>query len=349
MHNALCHLRLYAQTMVTVMCLLNFNNVNNYRSQRTSFFCVRSLFCSVCVFVFLQQNQPVNFLLEMYFSAAWFTALLVQLTAATKIPIVQIADQENAFVIENGYVRVTVDKITEAISELSADFSGASDFRTNVLARPFTLSTTFMNATRTSNCGMKRNDNIALARAQYSITSQSDDLVELVVTGIRDCAFSSVAEENWHISLHRAERFVQVRIEGGTTAAAVGESVVSIGHGIYTHATSLYGLFDRGVVQMMNNIGKCLGSDQPVNRLYALGNDQSVDVLYRTYPAANSNFFSNSTADSTSHLSGPAEVVLYSEFGGATSSVDTFFGSGFQDVLVGAYPRKSLGKQQELD
>lgn len=282
----------------------------------------------------------------MYLGVALFTALLVQLTSANeKAPIVQISDQENRLVIENGYVKLTLDKTVEAITELSADYSGSSDFKTNVLARPFTLSTTFLNSSRTLSCAMQTSDKGQ--RAMYSILSQSEDLVELSVEGISDCSDIPIAEENWRISLHRSERFVQVHITGGTTVSAKGEAVVAIGHGVFTGASSLYGLFDRGVLQMMNNPGKCLGSDQSVNRLYALGNEQSIDVLYRAYPLPPL-FSSPHRRDSSinsRHLSRPTEVVLYSQFGGATSRTNTFFGSGFQDVLVGSYPRKSLGEE----
>lgn len=272
---------------------------------------------------------------------AVFATIVLHVSAIEKSPIVQFSDKENTLVIENGFVRLTYDKVAESITELFGDFSGSSDFKTNVLARPFTLSTAFANASLTSSCAAKNNPE---KFAKYSVMTQSDDVVEFTVTGIRDCADSPVAKENWHISLHRSERFAQVRIEGGVVASNAG--VVSIGHSVYTRASSLFGLFDRGVVQMMNNPGRCMGSDQTVQRLYALGNDQSIDVLYTAYPAATSSAATSASDDgvkSSSHLSGPAEVVLYSQFGGATNSVDTYFGSGFQDVLVGSYPRKSLG------
>lgn len=281
----------------------------------------------------------------MYLFFAVIAIVVVQFTnASEKSPIVQISDKDSSVIIENGYVRLVFDKFSESITELTADFSGSSDFNRNVLARPFTLSTVFANATRTSNCRDAKSKNIHshMGSADYSIVTQTDDLAELVVNGIKDCVAASVAEEAWHISLHRSERFAQVRIVGG--AKATSEAIVSIGHTLYTGASSLYGLFDRGAMQMMNNPGKCMGSNQTVDRLYALGNDQSIDVLYHQYPAAPS--ASGSDEISANQLSGPVEVVFMSQFAGATNSVDTFYGSGFQDVLVGSYPHKSLGELQ---
>ena len=284
----------------------------------------------------------IQFSENMYLGIAIFTALLVELAAATeKSPIVQISDRESALVIENGYVKLTFDKTAASISELYADFSGASEFETNVLVRPFTLSTTFANSTLSSSCNSFSD---AKKGAHHTILTQSEDVVELMVEGIVDCADFPIAEESWHITLHRAERFVQVYISGGTTVTAAGHEVVSIGHGVYTAASSLYGLFDRGVVQMMNNPGKCMGSDQSVDRLYALGNDQAIDVLYRAYPLSATPSSDSSSSSGHHHLSGPAEVVLYSQYSGATSRTNTPFGSGFQDVLLGSYPRKSLGE-----
>ena len=69
----------------------------------------------------------IQFSENMYLGIAIFTALLVELAAATeKSPIVQISDRESALVIENGYVKLTFDKTAASISELYADFSGLS-------------------------------------------------------------------------------------------------------------------------------------------------------------------------------------------------------------------------------
>ena len=273
-------------------------------------------------------------------------AFLLQGEVQAKAPLIQLTDRAESIAVENGYVRLVFDKRAEAVSALQADFSGASDFKVDVLARPFRLTTVFENVTRTKGCVSERGSEGVGKGASYSVVTQSDELVEFVVKGIKDCADSPVAEEVWHISLRRSERFAQIRIEGGIVASASGESVVSIGHTVYTKALSLYGLFDRGAMQMMNNPGKCMGSDQSVDRLYALGNDQSIDVLYREYPSSTEASSDNHNIDverKSKHMPGPAEVVFLSQFEGATTSVDTYYGSGFQDVLVGAYPRKSLG------
>lgn len=239
----------------------------------------------------------------------------------------RVRDGERELQLENGYVKLIFDKRSDSITGLFGDFAGSSDFSTNVLARPFTLTTVLANSTRTDHCSDRLDRN---SSSRVLVKTDSDDYGEVLIEGIKDSLCTVVAEESWHISLGKSERFVQIRIDGGTVST--NTDVISIGHTLYSGATSLYGLFERGSLQMMNNAGKCLGSDQPVDRLYALGNGQAVDVLYRQFPSAGS---------SQTETIAPRELVLrsqydYEDIGGQP------YGSAIQDVLVGFYPRKSL-------
>ena len=253
---------------------------------------------------------------------------------AEQSPAVRFYELEGKAVIENGYVRVTVDREAGAISELAGDFTGKSDFETNVLARPFTLSATYANSSHTAACSLKKR----LTLLPFSILSRSEDKVEVEFQEIGDCDDDGIAIENWLISLRRSERFVQIRITGRTNPSKINEEVISLGHILYTPAPSLYGLFERGALQMMNNLGKCLGSDQSLERLYALGNGQSVDLQYTSDFSTRTDHW-----EAENVINRPPEIVLYSQFGESASHGQSF-GSAFQDVLIGSYPHKTMGR-----
>jgi hypothetical protein len=58
--------------------------------------------------------------------------------------------------------------------------------------------------------------------------------------------------------------------------------VVAVRHSASFGANSIYGFFDRGVVQMMRNKGKSFGSVDRLGTLYALGGGTAVELLRTT-------------------------------------------------------------------
>ena len=56
--------------------------------------------------------------------------------------------------------------------------------------------------------------------------------------------------------------------------------MVAVRHALYLRALSIYGLFERGVVQMMSAAAaaSAFPSHSPLPRVYALGNGSAIDV-----------------------------------------------------------------------
>ena len=218
---------------------------------------------------------------------------------------------ENDITLENGYTRVVFSGTQQGITSLSADFSGLGNYGINMLSSPFTLEV------------VSDSSNATISRSRiptHKVIEASDERVEIRITGISDSDENAIAQETWTLSLRRYQRFLDVAIDGRVVRST---SVVAIQHGVYSVAPSLYGLFDRGVVQMMGNTGKCLGSNQSISRAYMLGTEGAVDILITTPPDTP-----------------PTEVVLLS------TSVEDKFQSGLQHVVAGQYPRKSLAYEE---
>lgn len=159
---------------------------------------------------------------------------------------------DNNFVIENGYTRAEFSGDKRSLISLFADFSGSGDFKTNVLSAPFSLEVVLSKNVTMNQCSKV---------PRYKVLTETDDLIEVEISGISEQDEDAIVEESWVVSLKRDWRFLDIGIAGSVLRSA---SVVSISHGVYTGASSLYGLFDRGVVQMMGNNGACLGSSESI-------------------------------------------------------------------------------------
>lgn len=222
---------------------------------------------------------------------------------------VRTAETEENVVIENGYTKVIFDKLLGQISSLSADFHGDGNYGPSILAFPFALEIKGpANETCLRNSvGSKRSPLLA------SWKSQTDKLVTVQFSGISDCASDPLVEETWTLSLAENQRNVDINISGHTLRSG---SVFGVMHSLYLNSLSVYGLFDRGLAQMMNKQGSCMGSNQTLDRVYFVGNSSALDFS-RT----------DSSADER-------EIVLL--------SAGTGYSSGIQDIVVGKYPNLSL-------
>jgi hypothetical protein len=231
-------------------------------------------------------------------------SLCLSLTYSSSPAKLTISD-ENDIILENGYTKVAFSGAQSSLTSIYADFSGLGKYGPNVLSKPFSLEVVVNNVT-----------NMASNTPKYNVITNSEDVVKVEVSALSDT--DGIVQETWLLTLKKDNRFLDIAIDGAVIKSG---SVTSIRHGLYTGASSLYGLFDRGIVQMMGNIGSCLGSNQSIGRAYMLGNGMSLDALI-SYPPT----FDASTT----------EVVFLS------TASDRSFQSALQHVVVGSYPRKSL-------
>lgn len=218
--------------------------------------------------------------------------------------------------LDNGYVQVVVNRLKPSISSISADFSGKGNYSVNALSNEFTLETILPNERTIRRCA-----DSSSASPLLLVTQNSTSRVEIEISDIFDCPASPVASEKWIISLEQGQRFADVRVVGSIVKPT---EVISIGHTVYSASSSVNGLFDSGVAQMMQSDGACLGSTSNINRAYFVGNGAALDLLK-----------SNNGGDQSSSSS---SVVLFSK----RSEVSPFpFVSGFQDVIFGNFPYES--------
>jgi hypothetical protein len=216
--------------------------------------------------------------------------------------IVTFQNNDNSLILENGYSKFVFSKSALRLDEIYADFSGASSYGINVLDMPYQLEVNFGT---TKVC-----DQIS-SQIKFS-TRKVGDIIELEMSGSENCVIETpLFSETWVVSLAPYHRYLDVKVSGKTLKST---EIISAYHGLYVHSASMYALFDRGVVQMMNNKGKCLGSNQSISHIYWVGNGTSLDYTRQ---------------DNTDR-----NVVLISE--------SEHFEAGLQDILLGNYPRMSL-------
>lgn len=225
-----------------------------------------------------------------------------------KFPVVLATDLSGSISIENGFVKLMFNKVDSTIDFVSADFSGLGLFTKNVLSSPFRLEVT---SSEFQNCSTLQGE--SQYRSKITWVSRSQEFVSFRVNEISDCVVDPFVSESWLISLERNMRSITLEINGSTLKS--GTAVVL--HGIYTINPSVYGLFDRGLTQMMNNNLKCLGSQEPMSRAYMLGNGGALDILRGESKSGN-----------------VRQVVLMSK--GVTRD------SGLQDIVIGSYPSISM-------
>ena len=135
------------------------------------------------------------------------------------------------------------------------------------------------------------------------------------IDGVTDDPSNPVVTSSWTLSLDSGSR--SFRLQTATHALRTA-NIAGLRLASYLTPQSVYGLFQRGVVQDMNSPGPYFATTNPLDRVYTLGGGGSFDML----PSGN---------HPTVLLSAPAN----SPGGGASP-----FRSGVEQVLAGTYPQQ---------
>lgn len=168
---------------------------------------------------------------------------------------------DSSFVaVGNGYVCAVVDLVSPRLSVLRGDFLGRGRYGKNVLV-DVTL--------EVEDAAGQVHSSAAAGAASARVTQKSPQSVSVSIDGIRDRHEAAVVE-SWNLTLAAGARSLELWISGSTQHAFIAKAVR---HTFRFQPTSMYGLFDGGVVQMK---GQELGrgyyfSDDGLSRLYALG------------------------------------------------------------------------------
>lgn len=226
----------------------------------------------------------------------------------SSIPAVKLFDSGRYVQLSNGYLSATLDKVAGSITSLTADFLGSANYGANSLAKPYMLEVS-LNGTSTADKLLCNSANEEFG-VKYVIKSLSETSVVVSLSGISDCATKPTVLETWDVTLVQGSRQLLVSIAGKTVQSA---SIKSIYHGLYSAAASQYALFDKGVVQMMNDRGRCFASNESLPRTYWIAGDGkglSLDIQ----------------RDASDLAAAPRNVVLLSQ--------DTAFQSALLDFVV---------------
>ncbi len=137
------------------------------------------------------------------------------------------------------------------------------------------------------------------------------------IAGVVDSVERTCVQETWKLSLCPEDQLLSLEVSGAWTSgqACDIETVVSIQRAVYLKQPSIYGLFDRGVTQMMECQNCTLQSGQKLKRLYTVGQGAALDLTRET-------------------PDGSDFTLLLSEGNG--------FESGFKEILVGELPDTNL-------
>lgn len=168
--------------------------------------------------------------------------------------------------ISNGFVRVVLNLNQSTIHAVYGDFAGQGDFRLSVLASAFRLE-------REDGDGSIHSTS---ALAQLKVLTNTTELAVLTLAGITDNPTDAAASETWTISLSRASRSFVLN----TTGSLVRDvSARAVRHSVGFASTSIYALFERGVVQMLGaDKAKTHFAGALAPRVYAMGGGTSVDI-----------------------------------------------------------------------
>jgi hypothetical protein len=174
--------------------------------------------------------------------------------------------------LANGYVEVVVDLRRPALRELRSDPSGQGRYGHSLLAGRcgFALESERRHDDRGG--GGVRSSCQSGGRAHRYAQSTTAEVATLALFDVLDDERSPMAREQWEIALRRGDRSFTLRTNGTVVRAA---EVTALRHHFALVAPSVYGLYDRGVVQMMK-AGSQRGfyaSRVPLRRAYVLGGD----------------------------------------------------------------------------
>ncbi|MBA2678022.1 MAG: hypothetical protein H0U76_06470 [Ktedonobacteraceae bacterium] len=228
--------------------------------------------------------------------------------------------------LANGYLQISFDLEHPQIDVLQADFTGAGQYGRNVVAQG-------MDGLARKGIVLERYDverdgqavaSYASSQAAHSslavtIVQNTADKVVVRINGIVDYAPNPLLTSSWTIALAAGEHFCQLDM---SVEALRPGSLASICISSYFSLPSVYGLFERGVMQRMNSATPCFATSNPLHRFYALGGGACVDI----------------------EAEGQQESVLLNA---ARSDTSTFYNAGLQSVLSGSYPVQERWSQEQ--
>lgn len=232
-------------------------------------------------------------------------------------PGVEIQKAQGVVALGNGYTCVEVDLKSPRIATLRGDFAGNGAYGKNVLAAVGIV-------LEREDADGKVHSSAAAGPATLKVVSNTSLVVKIQIDGILDTQDGSAATDTWSLTLASGARSLVLETSGGIQRAVTAKAVrYSFGF----LPTSIYALFDRGVVQMLkaDDSKGYYASFDGLGRLYALGG-----------PGGDGDTAGNASVAMSRRHNSSGVVVRNSQDGGDSGY------SGIQDVLAGGLPEADL-------
>ena len=147
-----------------------------------------------------------------------------------------------------------------------------------------------------------------------TVLQDSPDAASVRIDGITDDPGNPLVISSWTLSLNSGSRSFRLQT---ATHALRGANIAGLRLVSYLTPESVYGLFQRGVMQNVNGPDPYFATTNPLDRVYSLGGGGSFDMI----PSGN---------HPTVLLSAPA----------SSSGSASPYRSGVEQVLAGTYPRQ---------
>ena len=221
---------------------------------------------------------------------------------ATDASFMQAYSTPTLLHLSNAHLQATFDLRFPGITSLLASYAGGAF--TETLALPIRLEV------EDDDGHVHASTDGAPADLQVIVHSNTSDLVNISIANIVDNVAAPLVTETWTVALNASSRRISLSIAGRALRKA---SLRAVRHGLYLRATSIHGLFSRGVVQMKGApSGKdFLASIDAVSRVYAMGGGTAMDVRFEGAPArANRTTVLLSSNSGNPYWSGMQRVVI---------------------------------------
>jgi hypothetical protein len=186
-------------------------------------------------------------------------------------PVEQVSLERSAerLALDNGYVHAEFDLAHPQIDVIRADFGGrrryAADL-TSAGAGPLGQSGVVLE--RDGPDGAHASSEAAGDDLRVSVLRDDPQEVVLRIDGIVDDAGDPLVTSSWTLALKARER--AFRLQTSTRALRTAD-VGGVRIAAHLSGSSVHGLFERGVVQMMNSADPDFASSSPLERAYFLG------------------------------------------------------------------------------
>ncbi len=242
---------------------------------------------------------------------------------------VSVKQSAQRLTLTNGYIQVGFDLEHPQIDRIQADFTGLGQYGRNVVAQK--EDGLARRGVVLERHDIERDEQRDQAAASYAssqaahpslavtVVQNTADKVVVRIDGIVDYAPNPLLTSSWTIALAAGERFCQLDI---TINALRAGSVASICISSYFSLPSVYGLFERGVLQRINSPAPYFATSNPLQRFYALGGGACIDI----------------------NAQGQRETVLLNA---TWDNVGTFYRSGLQQVLIGSHPVQETWSEEQ--